>query len=143
MSNRLEISMDALELQENGSYRKRASQPITAKPVVAQGKLKPRKMNKTEARFETEFLKPRLHTHEILWYDFECWSFRIGDDCRYFPDFPAMLSDGEIVLFEVKGFMQDDALVKLKAVSERYPFKIKVVTAMPAKEGSGWAIKDI
>jgi hypothetical protein len=143
MSNRLEISLDVLELQENGSYRKRTAQPIAAKPVTARGQLKPRTKNKTETRFEEEFLKPRLHTREILWYDYECWSFRIGDDCRYYPDYPTLLADGELVIYEVKGakaIFQDDAKVKMRACAERYPMRF--ILALPVK-GGGWEFEQV
>jgi hypothetical protein len=47
-------------------------------------------------------------------------AFKIGDDCRYNPDFNIVI-DGRWVFYECKGHMRDDALVKLKATARQFP----------------------
>jgi len=42
---------------------------------------------------------------------------KLADDCRYCPDFYVIDPNGQLVFFEVKGFMRDDALVKLKTAA--------------------------
>lgn len=46
-------------------------------------------------------------------------TLRLGDDCRYTPDFftPDL---GVYTFWEVKGFMRDDALVKLKVAARMH-----------------------
>jgi hypothetical protein len=106
--------------------------------IIAKGKLVPRKMNKLEAEY-AQFLEARKHAREILWYDFECVTLRLGDDCRYTPDFTIMLSNGEIEMHETKGFLRDDAAVKIRAAAERYPFRFFMIRKIPQKQGGGWS----
>lgn len=71
-------------------------------------------LNKLEAAWRDE-LTARGHEvgiHRV--------TFKIGDDCRYTPDFD-VLTDGRWVFYETKGFMRDDALVKLKVVARQHP----------------------
>ncbi len=105
---------------------------------------KPGRMNNTEFEYakHLELLKQK---GEILEYSFECTKLKIGDDCWYIPDFrviKANLYCGEqleasIEFHEVKGtsrkkqskgivakpFIEDDAMVKIKAAAELHPFK--------------------
>ncbi len=117
---------------------------------------KPGRMNNTELEYSKrlELLKQQ---GEILDYSFECTRIKIGDDCWYTPDFRVLrmyreaLHDVEIIEFhEVKGttrkkrtstledgtkfydkvakpFIEDDALVKIKAAAELHPFKFILV----------------
>lgn len=156
MPKRLEISMDALELQENGSYRKRASQPITAKPVAARGQLKVRKMNRTEQLYASH-LEIQKHLGNVAWWDFEAVKLRLGDDCYFIPDFIIMLADGSIEVHDTKGTqkhytkkagehfvgrIEDDAQVKMRACAERYPFKFYTAFRLPEKQGGTWMKKE-
>ena len=47
-------------------------------------------------------------------------TLKIGDDCRYTPDFNGIGPGGEAIFWEVKGFMRDDALVKLKVAARAF-----------------------
>lgn len=99
---------------------------VKALPIVApkaKGKLATRKMNKTEAQY-AERLKS---CPDVIWWEFEGITLRLGNDCRYTADFAVMLADGSIELHETKGFMRDDALVKLKVAAASYPFKVILV----------------
>jgi hypothetical protein len=82
-------------------------------------------MNKTEAAYAWVLEAQKL-TGEILSYKFGVITLRIGDDCRYTPDFFVVNKELCLELHEVKGFMRDDALVKIKAAAARYPFVFKV-----------------
>ncbi len=107
---------------------------------------KPGRMNNTEFEYSKnlELLKKN---GTILDYSFECTKIKIGDDCWYTPDFrvirnaeyPQMSSESVhlIEFHEVKGttkkrqskgvvakpFIEDDAMVKIKAAAELHPFK--------------------
>lgn len=79
------------------------------------------KMNKTEARY-ADRLKLLKISGDIRDFWFERLTLKIGDDCRYTPDFMIVTDLGRIELHEVKGaFVRDDARVKLKVAAEMFP----------------------
>jgi len=115
---------------------------VQVKNFYALGRLKTGVMNKTEAHYEIQ-LKAKEWSGEILWYKFEGMKFRLADNTFYTPDFAVMMKDGTIELHEVKGYMQDDAAVKIKVAADIYPFKFKLIYAQAKKHGGGWKITDI
>ena len=106
-------------------------------------------LNKTERAFLTylQALEPmrRVHAQDI--------TLRIGNGCRYTPDF---VVDGGALnrpdtdaafwatlvrAYEVKGFMRDDAAVKLKVAARAYPWIcFHLVTK---RKGGGWDIQPV
>jgi hypothetical protein len=83
-------------------------------------------MNKTEAAY-SKVLDALVVAGDVHRYWFESVSFSIGTDCRYVPDFLVQLTSGELEVHEVKGFMREDARVKLRAFAAMYPFRLYVV----------------
>jgi hypothetical protein len=77
--------------------------------------------NKTEARFDT-FLGGLERELAIGWYAFEPMKFRLAGRTWYTPDFMVRLYGGRLVAIDVKGFMRDDAAVKMKVFAAAYPF---------------------
>ena len=77
----------------------------------------PGNMNKQQYRQHLEILK---QAGEIIGYRFEAIKFRLADKTFYTPDFMVTLSD-RIEFHETKGFMRDDAAVKIKVVAEMFP----------------------
>lgn len=77
----------------------------------------------------------------IQWYAFEALTLKIADDCRYTPDFIVMHANGELQIHEVKGYWMDDALVKIKAAAEKFPFRFMSFSPIPKKKGGGWACR--
>lgn len=61
----------------------------------------------------------------------------------YTPDFPAQLSSGEIVLYEIKGYLDvgGDAWLKLKLVADQYPFR--VILAQHRNKAEGWTFREV
>ena len=104
-------------------------------PVKSKGRLVARKMNKTEAEYGQR-LKARP---DVVWCEYEGVTLRLGFDCRYTPDFAVMLADGAIELHEAKGFMRDDALVKIKVAAAQYPFKF----VLARKKAGTWEITEV
>ncbi len=115
--------------------------PPTANRSHALGRLKTGARNKTEAAYE-QHLELRKQAGEILWYDFERFTFRLADDTRYTPDFAVLLASGIIECHEVKGttsikrasgekvkapYFIEDAKVKVKVAADRFPFVFKIV----------------
>ena len=79
----------------------------------------PGNMNKLEQQYQ-QHLEVLKHAGEIIGYRFEAIKFRLADKTFYTPDFMVTLSD-RIEFHEVKGFMRDDAAVKIKVVAEMFP----------------------
>lgn len=103
----------------------------------ALGRLKTGVMNKTEAAYAAH-LAELQNLGGILWHKFEGVKLRLADNTFFTPDFAVMQRDGQIELREVKGFMMDDANVKIKVAAELYPFRFFVIRARPKKDGGGW-----
>jgi hypothetical protein len=108
---------------------------LTAKAVVTQ----PQMMNRTEEKYAW-ILEGRKLAGELQRYDFEKVTLKIGNDCRYTPDFFVVNRDGEVEFHEVKGsFMRDDAQVKIKVAAENFPFRFFLAKLIKG----GWDIKEI
>lgn len=83
-----------------------------------------------------EFLK---QTGAVKHFEFESVKLNLGNRCWYTPDFFVINSNQEIEFHETKGFMTDDALVKLKACAAKFPFRFYLVK----KEKSKLVVKDM
>jgi hypothetical protein len=102
-------------------------QRMRQKPAqFALGRLPAGKMNGTEAKYAQHLSDLRM-AGEILWYGFEAVKLRLADNTFYTPDFAVMAKDGVIEMHEVKGFMRDDAAVKIKVAASAFPFRFKLV----------------
>lgn len=80
-------------------------------------------MNKTERAFSETLEQSRQSTLIARW-DREPLTFRLAGKTRYTPDFlvwpDARNWDTRFTFVEVKGFMRDDAAVKLKVAAEMF-----------------------
>lgn len=95
-------------------------------------------MNDLERSFATH-LEIMRHAGKILWWAFESMKFRLADNTFYEPDFAVMRDDCVMEIFEVKGFWEDDARVKIKVAASLYPFSFIGVTRKKKAEGGGFA----
>ena len=95
-----------------------ASQPAS----FALGRLKAGAMNKTEAAY-ANYLEKQKQFGEVAWFAFEPMNLKLADKCFYRIDFLVMLKSGQLEVHEVKGFWTDDALVKIKTASAKFPFR--------------------
>ena len=108
--------------------------------VMARGRTarrKPGQMNGLEAQ-HAAILTDRKAKGELAAFWFEQFTFKLADDTRYTPDFVVMLPDGVLEVHEVKGFLEDDALVKFKVAAEMFPFTFRMFTRRAKKDGGGW-----
>ncbi len=112
------------------------------KKMYALGRLKSGEMNKTEAAY-AEVLEKRKQAGEILWYRFEAVKLRLADSTFLSPDFFVMAANGELAVHEVKGYMQDDARVKLKVAADAFPFPFYIIRRQTAKDGGGFSIEQV
>jgi hypothetical protein len=104
----------------------------------ALGRLKSGAMNKTETAY-AHHLESLKQAGEVLWYKFEGIKLRLADKTFYSPDFAVMNKNFEIEIHEVKGFMADDANVKIKVAAEMYPMRFKLIRL---KKG-GWETSEV
>lgn len=75
------------------------------------------KLNKTE-RLYLEYLR----SLNPKWLGIQNITLKLGDDCRYTPDFFAIDNLGVLHAREVKGFFRDDAKVKIKVAARVFPW---------------------
>jgi len=107
--------------------------------MYALGRLKMGERNKTEQAYEN-FLQQQLTLGMVVWFKFEGVKLRLADNTFYTPDFAVMRANGQMELHEVKGYMQEDANVKIKVAAEMYPFRFVIVRSRPKKDGGGWNV---
>jgi hypothetical protein len=122
---------------------------LTTKEAIAMGLIEsppqkpgrakdPDGMNKLERDYarRLELLKQR---GDVLWFGFEKVKFRLAVKTFYDADFLVLLPSGRWEVHEVKGFMRDDAAVKLKVVAEHLPMRVVLVT----RARGNWCFKTI
>lgn len=79
---------------------------------------------------------------EILDFRYEKLAFTLGHDCRLQPDFLVIYPDGRIEIHECKGFMEEDARVKLKTFATAFPyFPLYLITR--ERPNAGWKVERI
>jgi hypothetical protein len=83
-------------------------------------------MNGTERAYAL-LLKARQQAGEVLWFKFEGITLKLADDTRYTPDFLVMMADRTLECHETKGFMREDAHVKIKVAAATFPFKFRLI----------------
>lgn len=97
------------------------------------------RMNKWETRYAERLLGMQA-AGEIVGCDFEAMKFNLGFRCWYCPDFVVTLPDGRIECHEVKGFMRDDAAVKLKSAARRFPaFRFRLARIVKGE----WVVTEV
>jgi hypothetical protein len=92
------------------------------------------RMNGTERIFADLLEKERL-AGAILRWDFQPEKLRLADKTWYTPDFRVVDNQHRIVWYEVKGFVRDDAIVKLKVANECHPYVFIMVFWHGVKKG--------
>ena len=110
--------------------------------MYALGRLKTGEMNKTEAAYAAH-LEARKQQGFVKWYKFEGVKLRLADNTFLTVDFAVMGANGVLEMHEVKGFMTDDAAVKLKVAADMYPFRFLLVRARAKKAGGGWDVTEV
>ena len=93
-------------------------------------------LNKTERAFlghlKRQDCGARVYAQSI--------TLKLGNGVRYTPDF-IVVDEWRLTAYEVKGFMRDDAAVKLKVAATAYPrISFHLVTK---RKGGGWDIQAV
>jgi hypothetical protein len=107
--------------------------------MYALGRLPAGKMNKSEEAY-SRTLEKEKSDGAILWWKFEGVKLRLADNTFLTPDFAVMRWDGVMELRDVKGFMMDDANVKMKVAASLYPFVFKIVRKA---KGGFWEVLEV
>lgn len=113
-------------------------------------------MNSTESQFHL-WLKTRQEKGEISDVKFEGITLKLGDDCRYTPDFSYVAEDGVLELVEVKAgqvkakivggklrttaktLMTEAGRLRLHVAAEMFPFRFRLATLA----GGRWIVEDV
>jgi hypothetical protein len=96
-------------------------------------------MNRLESRY-ADLLDVRKAAGEIKdWYWQPC-KWVLANQCTYCPDFMVVLPDDRAEFHETKGFMREDAWVKVRVAARRYPFPFFLVFWT---KKSGWDIREV
>lgn len=99
-------------------------------------------MNGTEKRRAIE-LEAMRRTGAIVLWKFEAITLKLADDTRFTPDFFVLHNDGTVEFQETKGWLREDALIKLKVAAALFPFfRFVMLTAKAKKLGGGWEIRE-
>lgn len=104
-------------------------------------------MNKLETEFYQQLID-RDKSHSENWYHLRIQSkkFKIGNGVYYCPDFTAIVTKRDEdwgpteYAFEVKGFMRDDAAVKIKVAATTYP---EISWFLVWKENGVWREQEV
>jgi len=79
------------------------------------------------------FLQVLKMSGKIADWQYESVGLKLGNGCFFYPDFLVTLPCGEVQLHEAKGYMRDDALVKLKVCARMFAFRLYLVTRKSSK----------
>jgi hypothetical protein len=114
------------------------SRTITRFDYRALGRLPAGAMNRTEAAYAAhlELLKA---SGDVLWWKFEGVKLRLAHNTFFTCDFMVLKKDGHVCMDEVKGWMTDDAAVKIKVAASLYPFQFRIIR----KKGGMWNIQNV
>jgi hypothetical protein len=103
----------------------------------AKARRKPGTMNQTERRY-SELLAYKQKNGEIQEFHFEAITLKLATDTRYTPDFMVITNEMELEFHEVKGYWMDDAKVKIKVASAKFPFRFVAIQY----KGGNWVMEE-
>ena len=126
--------------------RRLAAQGVTV-PRVPQsapkptGRLPQTGMNKVESKY-AQYLDIQKASGAVRWWAFEAVTVKIGNDCRFTPDFLVMAADGSLSFADTKGtikiktgrragqtkpHVEEDAAVKARVLAANFVIPIYFV----------------
>lgn len=95
-------------------------------------------MNKTERAY-SDRLTLLQRAGEIRGWSYEPRKFTLARRTTYTPDFEVVTNSGKLEYHEVKGFMREDANVKLKVAAAMFPHRFYLVK----KVRGGWKVTEV
>jgi hypothetical protein len=127
-------------MQDQVSAQLHAAPAAPASSIKVAIKAKPNADESKLNKLESAWLAVLCADITLAWVGVHALTFKIGDDCRYTPDFIALNLDGELIAYETKGFMRDDARVKLKVAARMFPF---VGFVLVERKAGAWICTEI
>ena len=115
----------------NNFYKSRTKQFARGRTDTVTG------MNNLEKKY-ADHLRTIQLAGEIHSFAFERHNLKLADRTYYKPDFEVMMPDGTIEFHEVKGFMMDDANVKIKVAAAQFSQYVFRLVQWDRK--TGWKI---
>ena len=76
-------------------------------------------------------------------WKFESVKLKLATLTYLTPDFFVLNKDAEVEFHETKGWMLDDAAVKIKVAAAMYPFRFVLVYKQTKKDGGGFRIEEV
>lgn len=95
------------------------STPVAKHPftnLVVQQSTDEQELNK----LERDWLRHLRLTHPADHIGVQSITLKLGNDCRYTPDFWTIDANGQLIFWETKGFMRGDADVKLRVAARQF-----------------------
>ena len=99
-------------------------------------------LNKLEQEY-LQYLELRRQAGEIQKYWVKGLKMFLAPNTTLTVDFFVLANDDVLEAHETKGFMEDDAAVKLKVAAAQWPFRFYLIRKQPKKNGGGFSIKEI
>jgi hypothetical protein len=109
--------------------------------TTAKARHMPGVMNRLEADYAAH-LDARQAAGEIHRYWYEPIKMRLADKTFYSPDFVVIAADLSVEVHEVKGFMRDDANVKLKVAASMYAC-FRFMLATRRRKSDPWTVREV
>lgn len=125
-----------------GKENKVTPAPPTVTPVAKSGgrpRHEPGKMNGLEKKYAA-YLDIRKVTGEILDWRFEPLKLKLAPATFYNPDFLLLMPDRTVELHECKGWLEDDAAVKIKVAREMFA-EIFTIVLVRMDKNKQWTFK--
>ena len=137
---RLQLTDLPRHMQDQVSAQLHAAPAAPASSIKVAIKAKPSADESKLNKLESAWLAVLRADITLAWVGVHALTFKIGDDCRYTPDFIALNLDGELIAYETKGFMREDARVKLKVAARMFPF---VGFVLVERKAGAWICTEI
>lgn len=96
--------------------------------------------NKWEERYCEEWLDPLTLEGQLLWFEFEPFKIELAYRCTLTVDYFSFSRNGFIFADDIKGFLRDDANVKIKVAARMFPH---ITFRFAALKGRQWTWKEV
>lgn len=108
---------------------------------TAKARRVPGVMNRLEADYAAH-LDGLIVSGDIITWRYEPLKLKLADKTYYSPDFLVIAADLGVELHEVKGFMREDAAIKLKVAAETFAF-FKFFLATRRRVRDPWDVREV
>ena len=113
--------------------------------LYALGRLKTGELNRTEQAY-AQTLEAQKASGEVLWYAFDSVKLRLANNTFLSVDFFVLTRDFKLQAIDVKGSMAiitDDAKVKMKVASEKFPWEFFYAIPISKRDGGGFKLVEV